>query len=231
MEQEIIRIDLEGVNCYLVKAGHGFILFDTAGHLANDRVFTNRRDGLVKGLDDAGCKPGNLKLVILTHGDNDHTSSAAYIRDRYKVKIAMHRSDLDLVESPVLEKVMGTYNYKSIKYKIMFLLMKRLFKRITVKVLDDFEKFTPDIFIDEGFDLSEYGFDAKILHIPGHTAGSIGILSSEGSLISGDIFINTGKPSTAPNAYDFKKLVESVGRLKKMNIKAVYPGHGDPYTI
>lgn len=231
MGQEITRIDLEGVNCYLVKAGDGFILFDTGGHLTNDRKFTNRRDGLVKGLDKAGCKPGDLKLVILTHGDNDHTANAAYIRDKYKTKIAMHRGDLELVENPVLEKMMGTFHYRSVKHKIMFLLMKRLLLKITAKALKDFEKFTPDIFIDEGFDLSAYGFDARILYIPGHTAGSIVILGTDGELISGDIFMNIGKPSGAPNAYDFKKLAESVGRLEKMNIKAVYPGHGEPYTI
>ncbi len=231
MEQKITRINLDGVNCYLVKAGDRFILFDTGGHLTNDRVFTNRRDALIKGLDNAGCKPGNLKLLILTHGDNDHTANATCIRDRYNVKIAMHRSDLELVESPALEKVMGTFHYKSIKYKIMFLLMKKLFTKITAKVLQEFERFTPDLFIDEGFDLSSYGLDAKILHIPGHTAGSIGILTSEGDLISGDIFINISKPYSAPNAYDFKKLNESVKRLKRMNIKAVYPGHGEPYIL
>lgn len=31
MEQEIIRIDLDGVNCYLGKSGDSFILFDTGG--------------------------------------------------------------------------------------------------------------------------------------------------------------------------------------------------------
>ena len=31
------------------------------------------------------------------------------------------------------------------------------------------ERFKPDLYIDEGYDLSEYGLDAKILHIPGHS--------------------------------------------------------------
>jgi hydroxyacylglutathione hydrolase len=231
MKQEITRIDLEGVNCYLVKAGDGFVLFDTGGHLTIDKQFTNRRERLEAALDKAGCKPGDIKLVILTHGDNDHTANAAYLKDKYKLKIAMHKGDLELVENPVLEKVMESFRYRSVMLKLVFLLLKNRIKKVTVKILKDFEKFTPDFFIDETFDLSEYGMAAKILHIPGHTAGSIGILTNEGDLISGDTFVNNGKPSSAPNACDFKKLAASIGRLKKMNIKAVYPGHGEPYTL
>ena len=231
MQQEITRIDLEGVNCYLVNAGDGFILFDTGGHLTIDRQFTNRRERLEAELERAGCRPGNLKLVVLTHGDNDHVANAAYIRNKYKSKIAMHKDDLELVENPVPEKVMESFRYKSAMLKLVFLLMKKMITKVTVKVLKDFEKFSPDIFIDEGFDLSEYGMNAKILHTPGHTAGSIGILTAEGDLISGDTFINNGKPSGAPNACDFEKLAASIGRLKKINMKAVYPGHGVPYTM
>ena len=71
----------------------------------------------------------------------------------------------------------------------------------------------PDIYIDESFDLTEYGFDAKILHIPGHTKVSIGIFTSGGDFISGDIFSNAAKPDIAMNAADFKELRKSIGRI------------------
>ena len=38
----------------------------------------------------AGCKLGSLKLIVLTHGDFDHTGNAAYLRHKYAIKIAMH---------------------------------------------------------------------------------------------------------------------------------------------
>jgi len=44
------------------------------------------------------------------------------------------------------------------------------------------ERFKPDLYIDEGYDLSEYGLNAKFLHIPGHSKGSIGILTADGDL-------------------------------------------------
>ncbi|MCX7748030.1 MAG: MBL fold metallo-hydrolase [Clostridia bacterium] len=231
MKQEIIWIDLEGVNCYLGKAGDSFILFDTGGHTVLDKQFTNRRDRLDKELEKAGCKPGKLKLVVLTHGDIDHVINAAYIRDKYNAKIAMHAGDLELVESPGIEKAMESFRFKSIMNRIIFMIMKKPIQKIMLKILDHFEKFKPDIYIDEGYSLKEYGLDAKVLHIPGHTAGSVAILTTNGELIAGDTLTNMKKPDIAPNALDFETLTASVDRLKRMNIKTVYPGHGKPFHM
>lgn len=229
MKQEIIRIDLDGVNCYLGKAGDSFILFDTGGHLTMDKQYTNRREKLEEGLEKAGCKPGNLKLIVLTHGDGDHAGNALYFRDKYKAKIAMHSGDLKLVENPTIDEVMKSFHYKSLIFKLVFFIMKNTIIKVSTKVLKDFEKFKPDIFLNEGDELSEYGFDAIVLYTPGHTDGSIGIITSEGDLIAGDTFSNMKKPDIAPNAYDFEALNVSAERLKNKNIRIVYPGHGNPF--
>ena len=57
------------------------------------------------------------------------------------------------------------------------------------------ERFTPDFYLDEGDDLSDYGFDARVLHIPGHSKGSIGILAAGGDLFCGDLLECTGRPA------------------------------------
>lgn len=231
MKQEIIRIDLDGVNCYLGKEGDNFILFDTGGHIFFDKQFNNRREILEKELNTHGCDTTNLKLIVLTHGDNDHAANAAYIRKKYNTKIAMHTNDLDLVDHPNIEKLLENCHYHSPVYKLVFWVMKNLIRKIIIKTLDDFESFKPDILVDEGLNLSPYGFEATVVHTPGHTKGSIGILTEHGDLIAGDTFVNTDKPAIAPNAYDFKVLRSSVKRLKTMNIKTVYPGHGNPFDV
>lgn len=231
MKQEIIRIDLDGVNCYLVKEDDKFILIDTGGHMVMDKAFTDRCELLENELTKAGCKPGNLKFVILTHGDHDHAANSVFIREKYKIKIAMHKGDIQLVENPTMEKVMRSFYYKSIINKIIFQIMKKLITKVTHKALVDFKTFKPDVLIDEGCSLMEYGFNAKILHLPGHTDGSIGILTANGDLIAGDTFANMKKPEVAANAYDFKTLKKSVGRLKALNINTIYPGHGMPFEM
>lgn len=231
MTQEIIRIDLGGVNCYLGKEGDSFILFDTGGHIVMDKVFNDRCDILSKELDKVGCTTENLKLIVLTHGDNDHTANAAFLRQRYNARIAMNSSDVELVETPTLEKALESFRYRSIVLKLVFRLMKKAITKVTVKTLEDFKKFKPDIYLKDGDSLSEYGFNAKVLHIPGHTDGSIGVLTSKGDFIAGDTFVNVKKPSVAPNANNFETLFDSVKRLKAMNIKTVYPGHGTPFEM
>jgi glyoxylase-like metal-dependent hydrolase (beta-lactamase superfamily II) len=183
--------------------------------------------------ENRDCIPGRLKLILLTHGDNDHAANARYIGKKYNAPIAMHKNDLELVDNPSFEKLMESYKYRSFIFKVVFIFMKKLIKKVTAKILDDFESFKPDIFINEGDSLQKYGFDAKIIHIPGHTAGSVGILAANGDLISGDVFINNGKPDSSPNAVDFKLLNKSVSRLKSMNndIGKIYPGHGEPFEF
>ncbi|MDF2942948.1 MAG: hypothetical protein K0S01_1806 [Herbinix sp.] len=229
MKHKIIRIDLNGVNCYLIKSDEGFVLLDTGGQLTMDKEYTNRQEELTRQLEEAGCVPGNLKAIILTHGDIDHTANAAYLRERYQTIIAMHEKDIDLVENITLDMMMQSFHYRSLILKIVFFLMKKPIQKLTEKTLRDFTKFTPDVTLQEGDDLSQYGIAAKVIHLPGHTAGSIGVLMESGELIAGDIFANRKKPGLAPNANDFVQLKHSAKKLKSLHVTTIYPGHGEPF--
>lgn len=231
MKPEIIRIDLDNVNCYLGKENGNFILFDTGGHLLLDKVYSDRRAALLNGLERAGCQRGNLKLILLTHGDIDHVANAQFLKEEYQTKIAIHTGDLELVEKPTIETMLRSSNYKSIMLKIVFQIIKKLIIKLSNRILSDLKPFKPDILVNDGDSLSEYGFSAKVLHLPGHTAGSIGVLTENGDLIAGDTFMNLKKPGIAPNAVDFKTMANSIARLKTMNLNTVYPGHGKPFRM
>jgi len=56
------------------------------------------------------------------------------------------------------------------------------------------DRFTPDILLEDGYDLSHYGLNAKVISLPGHSRGSIGILTKEGDLFCGDFFENIKGP-------------------------------------
>ena len=96
MQQEIKTINLllpyklGSVNCYLIETDTGYILIDTG--------CSNKRIDLEKELESTGCKPDNFKLIVLTHGDFDHTGNAAYLREKYGTKIAMHYDDSGMGE-------------------------------------------------------------------------------------------------------------------------------------
>ena len=232
MPSEIKTINLGVVNCYLIRTDNGYILIDTGGRDPSHKNLSIIRDVLEEELENAGCLPGHLNLILLTHGHFDHTDNCAYLRKKYKTKIAMHREDSDMVENGTIpDKKFRPYILKVITKCIMFFTRN---KAKIIEILNQFERFVPDLYVDEGFSLSEYGFDAKILHIPGHSKGSIGILTSSCDLFCGDIMVNIfNKPLFNRFMADdnFNELDSSIERLKKLTIKTVYPGHGRPFPM
>ena len=93
------------------------------------------------------------------------------------------------------------------------------------------ERFKPDIYVDDGFNFSEYGFDAKALHIPGHSKGSIGILTTDGDLICGDLLENTNQPHINTIIDDLETANVSIEKLRGLKVTTVYPGHGKPFQM
>ena len=110
-----------------------------------DRQFNNRQEDLVRELEKAGCFPGSLKLIVLTHGDIDHVFNATYIRKMYDTKIALHYSDLSFVENPSVHTILESSKFRSVILKIIFKLMKNRMKSYSLKALANFHKFSPDI--------------------------------------------------------------------------------------
>jgi len=199
------------VNCYLVRTGDGFILIDTGR--------TNKRGAIEKQLESAGCQPGNLTLIVLTHGDFDHCGNAAYLRKKFGTQIAMHKDDSGMVERG---DMLWNRNKQNILIRTIFKLFFRLRKS---------DRFKPDLYIDEGYDFSGYGFDAKVLDIPGHSKGSIGILTASGDLFCGDLLANIAKPEIWSIIDDSVAAHASVEKLKCLQINTVYPGHGQPFPM
>ncbi|MCF7826338.1 MAG: MBL fold metallo-hydrolase [Candidatus Marinimicrobia bacterium] len=206
-----LRFKLGTVNCYLLKVNSGYILIDTGG--------TNNRSALEEKLRNAGCIPGNLKLIILTHGDFDHIGNASYLRQKYKAELAMHQDDFGMIEHGDM-----FWNRKkpNIFIKILAGLLFKLKKADRAK---------PDLTIHEGFDLSGYGLSLAVVHVPGHSMGSIGILASGGEFFCGDLFENTKQPTLNTIMDDIETAYLSVERLRKINISTIYPGHGEPFTM
>jgi len=201
-----------GVNAYLLKTGAGYFLIDTG--------IAKKREQLEKKLQEAGCRPGDLKLIIITHGHLDHVGNTAYLRDKYGAKVAMHRGDYGMVESGDM--------FVDAKGGVMIGLVGFLMK---VLGLSDYERFTPDTYFDDGQDLSAYGLDATVIHFPGHSKGSIGVLTAGGDLFCGDLLVNTGKPAKNTLIDDSAEYEASVERLRTLEIKTVYPGHGKPFQM
>jgi hydroxyacylglutathione hydrolase len=215
MPQEIVTINLTGVNCYLLMTAIGCVLIDTG--------FSNKRALLEKRLKNLGCLPGDLKLIILTHGDMDHVGNAAYLREKYGAKIAIHADDAGMVERG---DAGWNRKAKSDRVSPIFRIMMAMFALFPKSVKS--AVFKPDFYIDESFDLSAYGLDAKIVYLPGHSKGSIGVLTAAGNLFCGDFVYNMAGFGLINDLVAHRSSLEKV---RKLDIKMVYPGHGKAIPI
>jgi hydroxyacylglutathione hydrolase len=215
MNMEIIPIPLNylfAVNCHLIKTEKGYHLIDSGLH--------QKRAQIEKELERAGCKPGDLNLIIITHGHTDHVGNAAYLKSKYGGIIAMHEADLKMVETGDM--------FINAKGGFALSLIKGLFG---VLGFNSYEKFKPDVYLEDKQSLSEYGFDATVLLTPGHSPGSISVLTFEGNLFSGDLIMNSKKPEKTTLVDDQSQLDASVDLLKTCETSMVYPGHGKPFKM
>ena len=199
------------VNCYLIQASAGQFLIDTGG--------SNARKELLRELKNIGLMPGSLKLIILTHGDFDHIGNAAYLRSYFGARIAMHRDDSGMAER-------GDMFVNRKEPNIIIKVLLPIFSGFGTS-----ERFTPDILVSDGYELSEYGFDAKVISLPGHSKGSIGILTGNGELFCGDLFENMKGPTLNSLMDDSAAAKVSIENLVGMKITTIYPGHGQPFAM
>ncbi len=199
------------VNCYLVPVSGGYALVDTGA--------ANKQTDLEREVDKAGCRPGNLRLVVLTHGDFDHTGNAAYLRQRYGTKIGMHRDDAGMAEK-------GDMFWNRKKGNIIFKKVAAILFRFGQS-----RRFSPDLYLEDGQSLTEYGWEATVVQIPGHSRGSIGVLTVSGDFFCGDLIESEKRPKLNSLMDDLTAANASVDRLASMNIGTVYPGHGSPFVM
>jgi glyoxylase-like metal-dependent hydrolase (beta-lactamase superfamily II) len=219
MSQDIQIIELGGTNCYLVKTNRGHILVDTG--------FPFQRRKLEAELERRGCKPGDLELILITHGDIDHTGNGAYLREKYGAKIAMHEGDTEMCMKDGMTRDRGEMPENFPLPLMVLWLVKGLltFALGQVRWRKPFERFEPDLLLEEGQGLAEYGLEATILYTPGHSKGSISLLIDGGDLICGDMFSNA-----------WGRILQSTDeagleRLKELGVETFFPGHGSPFPM
>jgi len=211
MEQQILRINLGFVNAYLLQAGDGYVLIDTG---IGD-VWTKLESELLF----LGGLPERLKLVILTHGDMDHAGNCKNLQQKYGVSIAVHRGDLDMVSTGKSRpRSANTFSGKLMTW-------------MASRMKDTASSFEPNLYLEDGQNLNEFGLDAAVVHTPGHTSGSIAILTAAGDLIVGDTLSNRRIPKTADLFENEQELKVSLSKLRGLKANSIYPGHGKPFPF
>lgn len=202
---EVHRIKCGNGNCYIIENGTNGILADTG-----KREFVNN-------VLDA-CKRYNVKLIVLTHAHFDHAENAARISETLGIPIAMSEMDIGLIASNTNQKLFAS---------------SPLGKLVLSVSLKDFSKrqipvFKPDILLSDGDGLSDFGINARVLALPGHTDGSIGIDVDGRHLIVGDALMNMFYPTVSMLYRNKAEMLKSAEKISALGERTIYFGHGKP---
>jgi len=223
--QVVERINGGMANCYIVSQGDSAVLVDTGTENTRDKILEK-------------CWAANVGLIVLTHGHYDHVQNAVFLSQALGAPVAMHPADMPVnmhpADAPVLRNILAEpIAAHSFQGKLMAGVI-RLGQRPKLKNLvtrvqkNEIPPFVPEIELRDGFSLEAFGVDARVIALPGHTRGSVGLLVGS-DLFAGDALMNIGKPGRAAHYVDRAAMEESAARISALGEDVtVWFGHGKP---
>lgn len=174
-------------------------LIDGPTRILIDPGHTQYFDHVEAGLADIGLTPDDIGLVVCTHCHPDHLEAARRFSDKTAL-LAFHQAAWGMIKE--MDPLMASFGVKPEDYK-------------------------PDFFLREG-DLSINGVDLQVIHVPGHSPGSVALYwPDRKALFTGDVVFKEGLGRTDLPGGDGKQLKESIRRLAGIDAEWIFPGHGE----
>jgi hydroxyacylglutathione hydrolase len=199
------------MNVYLLEDDGGVTLFDSG-----IRAMTS-------SLAEAGARMGGIRRVVLGHAHPDHRGGAAGLR----VPVFCHPAERADAEGDAGLHYFETARLEKPHARALMPRLVRWWDGGPVPIAGT---------LDEGDDVA--GF--RVIHLPGHAPGQIGLWRESDRLaLSSDCFytldIQSGRPCPArlphpaTNA-DTEQARASIRKLAALEPAAAWPGHADPVT-
>ena len=159
-------------------------------------------EAIAELITELGVQP---VAILNTHAHYDHIGAVSGLTQKYQIPFFLHGHDEKLLKQANLYKML--FETKSI---------------ISIPTFDqDFAKWPVDLNVG--------AFSVKILHTPGHTAGSVCLLI-DGNLFSGDTLMHSGPGRTDLPGGDKYTLKDSLQKLRKLPEEyLIYAGHGPAF--
>jgi hydroxyacylglutathione hydrolase len=149
-----------------------------------------------------------VRHLLLTHAHIDHIFGCASLSETYGMPFAMHRADLPFID-------------RSEEQARMF-------------GIDLERPRKPETFLDEGDEIKIGSTTLSLLHVPGHSPGSIAFVDSVGrQVIAGDVLFSGSIGRTDLPGGSLPQLMESIyQKLVPLGDDfRVHCGHGPSTTI
>lgn len=216
----------------VVSTTNCVLLADAAGgvHLVDPGWDTpDNRSRLEAGLADAGFALADVRSAVATHLHPDHLGLASALRAEHGVRVVLHRRELAAIETPMYPDPEGTVARWGVpddrRDEVLGMAVPRS------RPLG----FGADVAVDDGDALDIPGRDVRVVHTPGHTAGSMCLHDADrGLLLTGDHVLPHTNPGLglggfAPDDDPLGEALASYARMAAFDAAEVIPGHGAPF--
>jgi hydroxyacylglutathione hydrolase len=172
-------------------------------------------------LHKLGVNVENIALIVLTHVHFDHAGSAAKIQELAKCPIAVHHLEIENFEKGNNAPIVPVHLIGRLMNPFMSIA---------------FHPAHAGISIENEMDLSEFKVDAQVISTPGHTPGSLAVLTGDHQAIVGDLIgggwplgqFQPGKPRYHYWASSMDDVRASLEKVFSYQPKTIHVGHGGP---
>lgn len=193
------------VNCYLTVSDDELILIDT-GLPGNSSKITKYVEKTLKRSSQ------DIKTIVITHNHFDHVGSLSRIKEITGAEVAIHPADADYIRGKE-KHIGGAFMNGLIK------LLKIIYRSKPVE---------PEILLNDGDLIGDY----QVIHMPGHSPGSICLYNPENKAIFvGDNLKYAKGKLQSPGEkliLEIDKYEKSIKRLLKYDIEVILTGHTKP---
>ena len=217
----IHRIGSDVVNSYLVEDAGGVTVIDAGlpGHWAQ---LETELTGMGRSLDD-------IRGVVLTHGDTDHIGFAERLRREHGVAIHVHELDAARARGEIKKPNAG-WGPIRIGPLLGFLWYSARHGGLRIPPLTEVVTFT-------GGETLDLPGAPRIIHVPGHTPGSVAVsvpavdaLFVGDAMTTGHVLTGARGPRPAPFTLEPETALASLAELEAVQATWVLPGHGAPWS-
>lgn len=214
----MIRLLLGNANAYLVPAEDGFVLVDAGLPGVGLRA-------LRRGLAAHRIAPSQIRLILVTHVHYDHVGALAWIKAASGAPVMVHAAEAELLAQGTIVIPPGVNGYGRLVHRVGTAAARTGLLR--------FDPVTPDVVIEDTIAVDNYGISAQVIHTPGHTAGSLTLLTSSGDAFVGDLAANHmpwGHGPILPPFFGAREpLLASWAQVLAAGAQRICPGHGPEF--